>query len=1252
MMIRNWIIPIVALMVSHSLYADEYGIPLGGIGTGKIELLPSGGFGAFTLHHLPHEPLQNTGQSFAAIYVNQNGNPLVKKLMTGDAQGVESVRIEGVYPFERMVYEDQSLPVKVTLEAYSHIMLRDADASAVPGAVLRYRVENTGNSETEAALALSFQNIISGINNQQSVRFEAGEIRHEAFSSGNKHGVEMRFTSSEDEGTNGSISLMAIAAKNDSVSLMPSWNAAENDAWVRFNADGQFVESTDKRIKQQVDQSSHPSSAVAVKRMIPAQSSSTFTFVIAWHSPTWVSTRGEAFTVRYADEWDSSMKTAERLANDDEKNREAMMAWSDRFQHSRLPEPLLASVMNGFKELIRKSVWLNDGQFSMITDDPDWQGNLGSPEERLAAMPFFLHCFPGLLRSELEMMMKSQLISGEAPSYTGRAGGSVGVMDVDGAFLNRPDSTSAFVMMLYEYYLWTGDAEYLETIYPHIRSAVVWLLAQDETGDGVPDGDSFLGCTKRGQLSLWTADSFLAALRAGEETGLLMKDLELQNQCYNARQRITQNVISQLWNGESFHAQFNPSNPSHVDGQSAYPGTWFLKVNGLYTHFTPDKLLSSMKTLSSTRNTYSFDDSSQLSTQNKWLNAAMLTEHGYAGRIIEIHQQPTHNMAAWSWWNRMTGVSLDMPRQALIISPRFLLHEDVMQYLLLTPVMDGTVEAHRSQRTGIVECNITFEQQWGNSKIVLNELAFSPVSGQNPNDFILHVIYKNEIISGQDFVRESLKIFRFAKPITFAKGDTVTMTLSPLDSGKVFANLDNGNLINLGVNCTVETIRVSPEQFSFRLKNLQQENQLVRLETGGERAAQYTVYLNGNPVGSAAAGVSTVPLFLRASPIPADDYAWLNYSRTGCAQTVPHIEGINNPALKNRLWDLQQEIEKAYLADSDLRGYQVDILSADTKLVPNPKEFEYDPRRVIDRINDARKRMDDFLRELPNIARDPVLAAEITGFFVPLTMQAKITNAGMLQEPFTVDVKVGNDAQLHARARLGIELPPDWRYEADGMVEHILDKAVSSFNSRFTVHPNTALQQQRFGIRLILSGAWNNYAFRRYADLAVGHNFVKTWMVAGPFENNGGQGFEQRFPIELNIKTSETYKSGDHDIAWQEMTFPDGFVDFDTTFKPNDDAVGFAYAAVYSLREQQVTVHLGVDEGVKVFHNYKEVYSKYRTSSMRPGTERFSLRLFEGWNHILIKVQEHQGVWGFFMEITDPTGRAIPELQYTLDKSK
>ncbi len=1238
---------VLIVVISHPV-AMAQGLPLGGIGTGKVEILPNGGFGAFTLHQKPHEPFMNDGSTFAAVYVNQKGNPLVKKLTANDPQGLDSVLFEGVFPNERIVYEDDLLPVTVVLEAFSPLLIRDAEKSAVPGAVLRYTVNNHSAEELEVALALSWQNIIGGVMANTQTKFEAGKVRHDAFSSGDEHGVEMRFEPKDEDFIGGDITLLCVEEDDDNVSIIPSWDASSNDMWIRFAAEGTWGDPKEKRIEKTVTEASRPAGALAVKRKLAANRSTTFTFVVAWHSPSWISSRGERYTARYADEWDSSKDTARKLADDFAEIRGEMNAWVKRLHAGELPEPMKAAVMDGFKELIRKSVWLEDGKFSLTTDDAEWQGNLGSPEERLAAMPFLLHCFPNLLRSELNMMMGQQLVSGEAPSYIGRAGDRVGVLDVDGAFLGRPDSTIAYVLLLYQYYLWTGDQDYLQTIYPHIRSALGWLINEDESGDGVPDGESFIGGTQAGTLSMWTADTYLAALRVGDEIGGLMNDIELQSRCYKARQRVVENVVSQLWNGNAFHARFDPANPVQSRGMPLFPGTFIERLNGWQTHFHSNKMNVGLKPVALMLE----QQDSVFSQKIRWINAGLIADYGYGHPLHEampFNGMPS--MSAWNWWNRLTGVGLDMARKSIIVGPKFTTDNDEWTYPLLSPVVDGTVHASRSLRSGIVECEIVLEQQWGERNIELNEISFLPRGDQDPNDFILYVMHEGEVLSGQDFVREGLRVFRFAEPVKFSRDDRVVVTAAPTESGKVFADVSSGRIVNMGANCTIDPVRTSPDHLSFRLINLQQENQLVRLDAGGSNAGKFTVLLNGNPLGSAGGEMSAVPLFLRRSPVAAEDYAWLQYARSGFVDAVQHIEAIHLPSLQKRLWDLQEEVETAFLADADLRGFQVDIVSPEADVEIDPDDFAYNPRRVMDDIHDAREALDDFLNDLPTLARDPVLAAEITGFFVPVYMQPDIRGAGLNQEMFTVAVDVENPAELEARARLSIVIPNGWRYETKGVIEKELDAATDGFNARFIVNPNARLQEQRYGIRLVLSGAWKNHAYRRYADLAVGHNFIKNWMVAGPFDNNGGQGFEKRYQLELNIETNETYKDGERDIVWKEMIYPDGYVDFNVTFDPKNDVVGYGYVAVHSPREMKVFALIGADEGVKVFHNYKEIYSKYRTSSSKPGTERVPLNLFQGWNHILVKVQDHQGPWGFFMEITDLQGRPVPELRYALDRS-
>jgi hypothetical protein len=66
--------------------------------------------------------------------------------------------------------------------------------------------------------------------------------------------------------------------------------------------------------------------------------------------------------------------------------------------------------------------------------------------------------------------------------------------------------------------------------------------------------------------------------------------------------------------------------------------------------------------------------------------------------------------------------------------------------------------------------------------------------------------------------------------------------------------------------------------------------------------------------------------------------------------------------------------------------------------------------------------------------------------------------------------------------------------------------------------------------------------------------------------------------------------------------------------------------------------------------NYKPIYKKRNINGMRPGSERVVTRLYQGWNHLLVKISERTGPWGFYFELTDINGQVMPDLQYALDR--
>lgn len=71
---------------------------------------------------------------------------------------LESAVFTGEYPLARIDFEDPTLPVKVTLEAFSPFIPHEADDSGLPVAVMRYRVTNPRRVAVKVGIAFSIDN--------------------------------------------------------------------------------------------------------------------------------------------------------------------------------------------------------------------------------------------------------------------------------------------------------------------------------------------------------------------------------------------------------------------------------------------------------------------------------------------------------------------------------------------------------------------------------------------------------------------------------------------------------------------------------------------------------------------------------------------------------------------------------------------------------------------------------------------------------------------------------------------------------------------------------------------------------------------------------------------------------------------------------------------------------------------------------------------------------------------------------------
>jgi uncharacterized protein (DUF608 family) len=155
----------------------EIAFPLGGIGTGTVSL---GGRGQLRDWELFNRPAKGKElpYTFFAIHATPRGGPAVSRVLerrllppyhagfglpTRTVSGLPRLReaaFRGEYPFAWIDFEDETLPVAVSLEAYNPFVPMDERASGLPVAHFNWTVTNAGATHVVVSIALSLLNAV------------------------------------------------------------------------------------------------------------------------------------------------------------------------------------------------------------------------------------------------------------------------------------------------------------------------------------------------------------------------------------------------------------------------------------------------------------------------------------------------------------------------------------------------------------------------------------------------------------------------------------------------------------------------------------------------------------------------------------------------------------------------------------------------------------------------------------------------------------------------------------------------------------------------------------------------------------------------------------------------------------------------------------------------------------------------------------------------------------------------------------
>ncbi|HEU5457302.1 MAG TPA: GH116 family glycosyl-hydrolase [Terracidiphilus sp.] len=321
--------------------------PLGGVAAGSIGLGGRGQLRDWEIFNRPNKGFSPT-YAFPAIWV-QSGNSqpvahVLESRITPPYEGQDGLgsnnapglsRLEGAvftgeYPVAHIDFQDSTLPVTVSLDAFSPFIPHEPDESGLPVAVLRYRVTN--HRSTAATVGICFS-----LDNPVNVQSKGGSSK-EKDSRRNQYKVEGALSGivldnpglSVDDPMFGSIALAAVSngARTSHWEGWPRgrwWNSPLL-FWDAFSAAGELGAAPAEQGLV---------AALCQQRTIQPGESGDFTFLLSWHfanrTPDWCGWaapegKGDAkignfYATRFRDAWEAAKYAAANLEALEERTR-------------------------------------------------------------------------------------------------------------------------------------------------------------------------------------------------------------------------------------------------------------------------------------------------------------------------------------------------------------------------------------------------------------------------------------------------------------------------------------------------------------------------------------------------------------------------------------------------------------------------------------------------------------------------------------------------------------------------------------------------------------------------------------------------------------------------------------------------------------------------------------------------------------------------------------------------------------------
>ena len=560
-------------------YLNLAGVPLGGIGCGKIELCPDGAFRNLTIHnnvdmpvtdiHNPFKPMPSFPVAdmdtcpelspagleacFFGAFVEGSGGLVLKEQELGLTATVKkgAIGFTGEVPTVDLKYPSLG-DVELSLAAFSSLILNEPAAarnrdSALPAISFKLQAVNQSDQPRRVSFMFTFANLIGigGYPNAAMKDFRGNFINY-VDTDGPRRLEFGHKTPKMDERVSGSYTL-ACAAGTDTDITHARWSIDQNHTskqrmWENFATQGNLANNHDG--------GSFVSGALCASRIVAPGETFEVPFVFAWHFPVRTDSkeRGIRYRNAYANHFASSLEVANYLIKNEASLRTRTDAWREMLRSSNLPAWLTTKLINDTFPLYSNSIFDEAGRFSSSEAPCVMNGCMGTMDQRAASHALYSMGFPGLSQGELTLFSEQQIGPDHAERHAihwdshkgtfdlpldrhGAILHDIGWDDLDGGGLGGkgwlsphwPDLSLVYSLQCYEHCAWTGDRSFLAYVYPKVKAALQFNHRLDQDGDGIAELWGPGCCTFDSEAfhyfgaSSYVATLTLAATKAGAE---------------------------------------------------------------------------------------------------------------------------------------------------------------------------------------------------------------------------------------------------------------------------------------------------------------------------------------------------------------------------------------------------------------------------------------------------------------------------------------------------------------------------------------------------------------------------------------------------------------------------------------------------------------------------------------------------------------------------------------------------------------